>query len=138
MQQDDAHRRRQAVVGLDDAALVDRPGERSLLVLRAEQERLRERPDAPAEDRQHPGDRAGPGQRQDDPPERLPRPGAEAGRGLLQLGSTLPSAVPMFRTMNGNVKTDIAKTTDGRLNRASVLAMPSAARIGDAGRRAAG
>ena len=39
----------------------------------------------------------------------------------------------MFMTMNGNVKIDIAKTTDGRLNRTSVLAIPSAARIGVAG-----
>ena len=31
------------------------------------------------------------------------------------VGSTLLSAAPMFMTMNGNVKIDIANTTDGRL-----------------------
>ena len=42
----------------------------------------------------------------------------------------------MFRTMNGNVKTDIAKTTDGRLNSASVFGDPE--RAEDRRGRAAG
>src|SRR3989442_10869195 len=60
---------------------------------------------------------------------RAPRHAAASSR----VGSTLLRAVPMLRTMNGNVKIDIAKTTDGRLKRASVLAMPRAWRIGVAG-----
>ena len=42
---------------------------------------------------------------------RAPRQAAASS----SVGSTLQSAVPMFMTMNGNVKIDIAKTTDGRL-----------------------
>ena len=49
------------------------------------------------------------------------------------VGSTFDSAVPMLMTMNGNVKIDIANTTDGRLNRSDVPEMPSALRIGASG-----
>src|SRR6187431_518903 len=42
------------------------------------------------------------------------------------VGSTFDSAVPMLMTMNGNVKIDIANTTDGRLKRSEVPEIPNA------------
>src|SRR5690349_13883085 len=49
------------------------------------------------------------------------------------VGSTFESAVPMLITMNGNVKIDIAKTTDGRLNNSDVPLIPRAENSGASG-----
>src|SRR5262245_1510319 len=49
------------------------------------------------------------------------------------VGSTFESAVPMLITMNGNVKIDIANTTDGRLKSNDVPLTPMAAKSGPKG-----
>src|SRR6188474_310389 len=49
------------------------------------------------------------------------------------VGSTFESAVPMLMTMNGNVKIDMANTTDGRLYSNEVPLTPSAVNTGASG-----
>ena len=48
-------------------------------------------------------------------------------------GSTLLSAAPMLMTMNGNVKIDIANTTDGRLKSSDVPEMLKTSKSGESG-----